>query len=81
MAKASILLVEDNTFQARETKNYLENSGYEVIVAGNGKSALKAAKTQDIELILLDRNICPIWTAARFAGGSDSIRTPKSFLL
>ena len=57
MAKASILLVEDNTFQARETKNYLENSGYEVIVAGNGKSAIKAAKTQDIELILLDRNL------------------------
>jgi CheY-like chemotaxis protein len=46
MAKASILLVEDDTFQALETKNYLENSGYDVIVAGNGKSALKAAKTQ-----------------------------------
>jgi two-component system, cell cycle response regulator len=57
MAKASILLVEDDAVQALETKNYLENSGYEVIVAGNGKSALKAAKTQDIELILLDRNL------------------------
>jgi CheY-like chemotaxis protein len=37
MAKASVLLVEDNTFQALETKNYPENSGYDVIVAGNGK--------------------------------------------
>ncbi len=45
MAKANILLVEDDTVQALETKNYLENSGYEVIVAANGKSALKAAKT------------------------------------
>ncbi len=57
MAKANILLVEDDTFQATETKNYLENSGYDVIVAANGKAALKAAKTQDIELILLDRNL------------------------
>ncbi len=46
MPIASILLVEDDTFQALETKNYLENSGYDVIVAGNGKSALKAAKTR-----------------------------------
>jgi two-component system cell cycle response regulator len=57
MAKASILLVEDDSIQALETKNYLENSGYDVIVAENGKSALKAAKTQNIELILLDRNL------------------------
>jgi PleD family two-component response regulator len=46
MAKVSLLLVEDDTFQALETKNYLENSGYDVIVAANGKSALKAAKTR-----------------------------------
>jgi DNA-binding response OmpR family regulator len=46
MDKAIILLVEDDTFQAMETKNYLENSGYDVIVAANGKSALKAAKTR-----------------------------------
>jgi len=57
MAKANILLVEDDTVQALETKNYLENSGYDVIVAANVKSALKAAKTQNIELILLDRNL------------------------
>jgi hypothetical protein len=37
MAKASILLVEDDTFQALKTKNYPENSGDGVIVAGNGK--------------------------------------------
>ncbi|NWF99297.1 MAG: diguanylate cyclase [Nitrospirae bacterium] len=55
MAKASILLVEDDKIQAQKTREYLEASGYDVILAENGKSALKIAKTENIELILLDR--------------------------
>lgn len=55
MAKASILLVEDDKLQAEKTKEYLEASGYDVILAENGKSALKIAKSENIELILLDR--------------------------
>ncbi len=55
MAKASILLVEDDKVQAQKTREYLEASGYDVIIAENGKSALKIAKTENIELILLDR--------------------------
>jgi two-component system cell cycle response regulator len=55
MAKAKILLVEDDKIQAGVTKISLENSGYEVIWVENGKSAIKMAKTQNIDLILLDR--------------------------
>lgn len=54
MAKAKILLVEDNPFQAELTKKYLINNGYEVILAEDGKSALKTAKTENIDLIILD---------------------------
>jgi two-component system cell cycle response regulator len=54
MAKAKILLVEDDKLQAKVTKDYLETSGYEVICVENGKSAIKTAKTQHVDLVLLD---------------------------
>jgi two-component system cell cycle response regulator len=54
MKKAKILLVEDDKLQAKVAKEYLETSGYEVIWVDNGKAAIKAAKTQAIDLILLD---------------------------
>jgi two-component system cell cycle response regulator len=54
VAKAKILLVEDDPLQANVAKEYLESSGYEIIWAENGKTAIKLAKTQPIDLILLD---------------------------
>jgi diguanylate cyclase (GGDEF)-like protein len=54
MAKANILLVEDDQLQAKVTKNYLEAMGYDVIWVDDGKAAIKVAKTQSVELILLD---------------------------
>jgi diguanylate cyclase (GGDEF)-like protein len=54
MAKAKILLVEDDKIQAEVTKDYLEANGYEVICVRDGKSAIKMAKTQHVDLILLD---------------------------
>lgn len=55
MSKAKILLVEDDKLQARFTKEYLESIGYEVVWVDEGKLAIKAVKTQPIDLILLDR--------------------------
>ncbi|HMK49510.1 MAG TPA: diguanylate cyclase [Thermodesulfovibrionales bacterium] len=55
MAKATILLVEDDSLQAEQTKSCLEKSGYDVLLADTGRAALKAAKTGNVELILLDR--------------------------
>jgi len=53
-AKAKILLVEDDPLQAKIVKEYLESSGYEVIWVETGKLAIKTAKTQPIDTIILD---------------------------
>ena len=55
MAKATILLVEDNKGQANIIRDYLTKSGYEVVTVEDGVSAFKAAKTSTIDLVLLDR--------------------------
>lgn len=54
MAKAKVLVVEDSHAQAEQVKNYLEKYGYEVVCVNNGKSALKAAMTQQVDIVLLD---------------------------
>ncbi|MDO9289815.1 MAG: diguanylate cyclase [Thermodesulfovibrionales bacterium] len=54
MAKAKILLVEDSKAQAGLIRDFLEKTGYEVIWAENGKSAIKIAKSKGIDIILLD---------------------------
>jgi len=54
MAESTILLVEDDKIQGKATKDYLESTGYKVVWAEDGKSAIKVVKTQDIDLIVLD---------------------------
>jgi two-component system, cell cycle response regulator len=54
MDESTILLVEDDKIQGKTTKDYLESTGYKVVWAENGKSAIKAVKTQDIDLVVLD---------------------------
>jgi two-component system cell cycle response regulator len=55
MSKAKILLVEDNKLQADVIMEFLEKNGYEVVLAEDGMSAFKAAKTESLDIILLDR--------------------------
>jgi len=55
MAITSILLVEDNSTQANVVRDYLVKNGHRVVIAENGVSAFKAAQTELIDLILLDR--------------------------
>jgi diguanylate cyclase (GGDEF)-like protein len=55
MAKAKILLVEDNKTQARIISDFLGKNGYEVVHAEDGMSAFKCARTQGVDIILLDR--------------------------
>jgi two-component system, cell cycle response regulator len=52
--RATILLVEDDKIQAAVAKDFLEDTGYKVIYVRDGKSAIRMAKTQDVDLILLD---------------------------
>lgn len=54
MGRAKILLVEDSKSQAETAKDFLEKNGYEVILAEDGKTAIKAVKTSPVDIILLD---------------------------
>lgn len=54
MAKAKVLLVEDDPIQAEATRELLISSGYEVILAGDGVTAIKLVKTKAPDIILLD---------------------------
>ncbi|MBS1111842.1 MAG: response regulator receiver modulated diguanylate cyclase [Nitrospirae bacterium] len=54
MAKARILLVEDSEAQAGITNNALQRSGYEVILASDGISAIKAIVAASPDVVLLD---------------------------
>jgi diguanylate cyclase (GGDEF)-like protein len=54
MANHKILLVEDDKLQAKTTKEYLEKAGHEIVWVENGMSAIKSAKTQSFDLIVLD---------------------------
>ncbi len=54
MAKAKILLVEDNKTQASVIATGLTRSGYDVVHVDNGMAAIKVAKTEKIDLVLLD---------------------------
>jgi len=54
MPQFKILLVEDDKLQAKATQEYLEKAGYELIWVQNGASAIKAAKTEAFDVIVLD---------------------------
>jgi signal transduction histidine kinase len=51
---AKILVVDDTPDMATLMTMVLKNQGYEVLVAGNGRSAIQVAATQHPDVILLD---------------------------
>lgn len=54
VAKAKVLLVEDDPVQANATKRILQDSGYEVIWSQDGVNAIKTVKMTKPDIILLD---------------------------
>src|SRR5438270_13640621 len=50
----TILVVEDEMKIAKLVRDYLEHAGFEIIVAGDGGSALAAARGSKPDLIVLD---------------------------
>ncbi len=54
MSEERILVVDDEEHIVELIKFNLENSGYKVLTCGNGVDAVKLAKVQKPELILLD---------------------------
>lgn len=54
MAKAKVLLVEDDPIQASATKEILRKVGYEVLWAEDGINAIKLIKSEKPDIVLLD---------------------------
>lgn len=50
----NVLVVDDDALIVRYVQDVLEQEGFSVTVAPNGKEALEAARTQQPDLILLD---------------------------
>lgn len=50
----TILLIEDEPKVARLARDYLEKSGYRVLIAGDGKSGLAMARREKPDLLVLD---------------------------
>jgi len=62
-----ILLVEDNEMNRDMLKRRLERKGYEVVIAADGKEAVRMAELQTPDLILMDIRL-PVmdgWKAMR----------------
>ena len=51
---SKILIVEDEEAIADLEKDYLEMSGYEVIIENDGIKGLESAMNSDVDLIILD---------------------------
>ncbi len=54
MPIAKILFVEDSKTQGKGIKTFLEKEGYDVTWVEDGRSAIRVAKTEPLDIILLD---------------------------
>ncbi|MEZ4265024.1 MAG: response regulator transcription factor [Myxococcota bacterium] len=54
MAQARILYVDDDLELTQLVKGYLEQEGYEVLIANDGEEGLGAILTEDPDLVILD---------------------------
>jgi DNA-binding response OmpR family regulator len=50
----SILVVEDEMRNARQVRDYLEHAGFDVVVTGDGESALASSRRRHPDLVVLD---------------------------
>ena len=53
----TILVVDDEPEIVRLVRDYLENAGFDVIVAADGAEALRAARQHHPDLVILDLNL------------------------
>ncbi len=53
-SRSRVLIIEDNKPQADAAQKYLKSLGYKVFMAPDGKTAIKALSTDDIDVALLD---------------------------
>jgi two-component system alkaline phosphatase synthesis response regulator PhoP len=53
----SILVVDDEPKIVKQARDYLENGGFRVVTAGDGKTALAQARHERPDLVVLDLNL------------------------
>jgi two-component system alkaline phosphatase synthesis response regulator PhoP len=53
----TILVVDDEPKIVKQARDYLENGGFRVLAAGDGKTALVMARTHQPDLVVLDLNL------------------------
>ncbi|WP_378954697.1 chemotaxis protein CheW [Pelosinus sp. sgz500959] len=53
----TVLVIEDTPFYAEMEKQYLEQAGYRVIIATNGKDGLGIVRKHKIDIVLIDMNL------------------------
>ena len=71
-----VLYVEDNDDNVYMLRNRLERRGFEVLVAGDGRAGVEAARERLPDLVLLDLGLPVIdgWEAAHLLKGDDRTR-------
>ncbi|MGD2177201.1 MAG: response regulator, partial [Anaerolineae bacterium] len=52
-----ILIVDDEPKIVKQARDYLENSGFRVVAAGDGQTSLAIARRERPDLIVLDLNL------------------------
>ena len=57
MARRKILVVDDEAKVCDLIRAYLDKDGYDVIVTGDGRSAVEKARSQKPDLVVLDLNL------------------------
>ena len=69
-----ILVVDDEPKIVKQARDYLERSGYRVLVAGDGPTAVSIAAHEQPDLVVLDLNLPP-GPSGRAMDGLDVCRT------
>jgi len=73
---APVLVVEDNEMNREMLTRRLKRKGFEVLEAGDARTAIDMAKTRPIGLILMDMSLPEMdgWTATRVLKADGSTR-------
>lgn len=80
MSKEKILMVEDDPDHAKLAEKILEHAGYEVVWKSSAKEGIKAYKSNDFVVCLLDIML-PDMSGSMLVGELRKIKTPAPPML
>src|SRR5437867_4783196 len=81
--KQTVLVVDDDLITQQVLKHYLQRAGYQMTAANNGREAIKLAKRDLPQLIILDVMMPDLdgWTVLRHLQETDSTKMIPVILL